>query len=78
MKEKCTTNVDKWPEVGCGARCVPWARGASMVMEMRMTDGTWEAFMAERFPEALDDEIKKVPEAFYLSAQQLEPEALKD
>eukprot|EP00975_Prorocentrum_lima_P007674 1644239-Prorocentrum_lima.AAC.1 len=43
-----------------------------------MTDGTWEAFMAERFPEALYDEIKRVHEAFYLSAQQLGPEALKD
>eukprot|EP00975_Prorocentrum_lima_P062969 12888620-Prorocentrum_lima.AAC.1 len=34
--------------------------------------------MAERFPENLDDEIKKVHEAFYVSSQKLEPEQLKD
>eukprot|EP00975_Prorocentrum_lima_P043503 9133141-Prorocentrum_lima.AAC.1 len=45
---------------------------------MQMKDGKWEAFMAERFPESLDDEIKKVHEAFYLSARRLEPEQLKD
>eukprot|EP00975_Prorocentrum_lima_P052761 11059083-Prorocentrum_lima.AAC.1 len=45
---------------------------------MQMKDGSWEAFMAERFPNNLDDEIKKVHGAFYLSAQKLEPEALKD
>eukprot|EP00975_Prorocentrum_lima_P012917 2741136-Prorocentrum_lima.AAC.1 len=28
-----------------------WYRGASMVMEMQMHDGKWEAFMADRFPE---------------------------
>eukprot|EP00975_Prorocentrum_lima_P068781 12922564-Prorocentrum_lima.AAC.1 len=49
-----------------------------MVMEMQMKDGTWEAFMADHFPDKLDDEIKKVHEAFYLSAQKLEPEQLKD
>eukprot|EP00975_Prorocentrum_lima_P013221 2807035-Prorocentrum_lima.AAC.1 len=32
--------------------------------------------MADRFPENLGDEIKKVH--FYLSAQKLEPEHLKD
>eukprot|EP00975_Prorocentrum_lima_P015589 3303676-Prorocentrum_lima.AAC.1 len=45
---------------------------------MQMKDGTWEAFMADRFPDNLDDEIKKVHETFYLSAQKLEPEHLKD
>eukprot|EP00975_Prorocentrum_lima_P029124 6115737-Prorocentrum_lima.AAC.1 len=29
MKERFTDKVDMWPEVGCGARFVPWARGAS-------------------------------------------------
>eukprot|EP00975_Prorocentrum_lima_P004466 968248-Prorocentrum_lima.AAC.1 len=53
-------------------------RDSSMVMEMKMTDGTWEAFMADHFPEALDDEIKKVQETVYLTAKQLEPEELKD
>eukprot|EP00975_Prorocentrum_lima_P067417 12914795-Prorocentrum_lima.AAC.1 len=42
-----------------------------------MNDGSREAFMADRFPENLDDEIKKVHQRFYLSAQKLEPEHLK-
>eukprot|EP00975_Prorocentrum_lima_P050279 10530156-Prorocentrum_lima.AAC.1 len=37
-----------------------------------------EALMADRFPEALDDEIKKVHGELYLSAQKLEPERLQD
>eukprot|EP00975_Prorocentrum_lima_P063781 12893607-Prorocentrum_lima.AAC.1 len=40
-------------------------------MEMQMRDGSWEAFMADRFPENLDDEIKKFHEQFYLSAHKL-------
>eukprot|EP00975_Prorocentrum_lima_P037791 7950947-Prorocentrum_lima.AAC.1 len=32
--------------------------------------------MADRFPEALDDEIKNVPQQFYLAAKHLEPEDL--
>eukprot|EP00975_Prorocentrum_lima_P011876 2526335-Prorocentrum_lima.AAC.1 len=47
MKEKYSEKVEAWPEIGCGARFVPWARGASMVMEVQMSDGSWEAFMAE-------------------------------
>eukprot|EP00975_Prorocentrum_lima_P035264 7409342-Prorocentrum_lima.AAC.1 len=31
-----------------------------MVMEMQMKDGSWVAFMAEPFPENLDDEIKNL------------------
>eukprot|EP00975_Prorocentrum_lima_P064168 12895936-Prorocentrum_lima.AAC.1 len=73
MKEKHAANVDCGPKVGCGARFIPWGRGASMVMDMQMKDGKCEAFMAERFPENLEDEIKKVHEAFYLSSQKLEP-----
>eukprot|EP00975_Prorocentrum_lima_P047098 9847985-Prorocentrum_lima.AAC.1 len=34
--------------------------------------------MADRFPEVLDDDIKKVHDTFYLSAQKLEPEDLLD
>eukprot|EP00975_Prorocentrum_lima_P064813 12899779-Prorocentrum_lima.AAC.1 len=41
MKEKFTDKVDTWPEVGCGARSVPWARGASQVVEMLLEDGNW-------------------------------------
>eukprot|EP00975_Prorocentrum_lima_P055880 11714683-Prorocentrum_lima.AAC.1 len=49
-----------------------------MVMEMQINHGNWEAFMADRFPDNLDDELKNVHENFYLSAQKLEPEHLKD
>eukprot|EP00975_Prorocentrum_lima_P022232 4676623-Prorocentrum_lima.AAC.1 len=30
MKEKHSDKVETWPDIGCGARFVPWARGASM------------------------------------------------
>eukprot|EP00975_Prorocentrum_lima_P047113 9850767-Prorocentrum_lima.AAC.1 len=43
-----------------------------------MADGRWEAFMADRFQEQLDDEIKKVHKEFYLASQHLEPEELLD
>eukprot|EP00975_Prorocentrum_lima_P019300 4064021-Prorocentrum_lima.AAC.1 len=59
MKEKHTTQVDNWPKIGYGARFMPWGRGASMVMDMQMKEGSWEAFMADRLAEVLDDEIKK-------------------
>eukprot|EP00975_Prorocentrum_lima_P057529 12064752-Prorocentrum_lima.AAC.1 len=59
-------------------RFIPWGRGASMVMEMQMSNGNWEAFMADIVPDNLDDDIKKVHEAFYLSSQKLEPDHLKD
>eukprot|EP00975_Prorocentrum_lima_P036144 7604358-Prorocentrum_lima.AAC.1 len=45
---------------------------------MQLDDGTWKAFMAERLPQLLDDEIKRSHEAFYNSARNLEPGALKD
>eukprot|EP00975_Prorocentrum_lima_P021610 4552982-Prorocentrum_lima.AAC.1 len=47
MKEKFTTQVDNWPKIGCGARFMPRGRGSSMVMDMQMKDGTWEAYMAD-------------------------------
>eukprot|EP00975_Prorocentrum_lima_P002745 606710-Prorocentrum_lima.AAC.1 len=53
----------------------PWAKGASLVAEMQIGDGSWEAFMADRFPEQLDDELKKV-QKFYLAAKHSEPEEL--
>eukprot|EP00975_Prorocentrum_lima_P001386 298810-Prorocentrum_lima.AAC.1 len=58
MKAKHSPSVESWPKVGCGARFLSWKRGASMVMEMQMKDGSWEASMAQRFPQNLDDEIK--------------------
>eukprot|EP00975_Prorocentrum_lima_P035558 7475658-Prorocentrum_lima.AAC.1 len=43
-----------------------------------MPDGGWAAFMADRCPEHLDDEIKRVHKDFYLASQHLEPEELLD
>eukprot|EP00975_Prorocentrum_lima_P049850 10430300-Prorocentrum_lima.AAC.1 len=48
-----------------------------MVMEMQMADKTWRSCLAERFPEALAMEIRKVKEAFYLTVQKLEPAELR-
>eukprot|EP00975_Prorocentrum_lima_P030551 6408142-Prorocentrum_lima.AAC.1 len=47
-----------------------------MVVEMQMKDGSWEAFMADHFPDVFGDDIKKLHQQFYLSAQKLEPEDL--
>jgi hypothetical protein len=53
----------KWPGqgMGCGAKFAPWRRGPSKIVEI-LIDGKneWVAFPAERLPEQLDDEIKKV------------------
>eukprot|EP00975_Prorocentrum_lima_P058409 12255224-Prorocentrum_lima.AAC.1 len=43
-----------------------------------MPDVHWEAFMADRFPEQLDDEIKKLHEQCSVAAQHLKPEELQD
>jgi hypothetical protein len=42
----------KPPDLGCGARYFPWARGSSMVVEVR--DGQkWEAFLADEMPDEM-------------------------
>ena len=43
----------------CGSKFIPWARGASKVVELRVGNAI-HAILAERLPEELDDEIKKV------------------
>ena len=48
-----------WPQPGCWANFIPWARGASKVIEF-LADGQWYSFLASRLPDELDDEIKKV------------------
>ena len=53
--------VSNFPHVGCGANYVPWARGASMVCEIQLRGGSsWEAFLADHTPPALDDQFKKI------------------
>ena len=50
--------VEQWPGIGCGSRFVPWAKGASMVVELKMSTGEWQSCMADRLPAELDDELK--------------------
>eukprot|EP00975_Prorocentrum_lima_P035862 7539794-Prorocentrum_lima.AAC.1 len=45
---------------------------------MHMRDGSWDAFMADQFPEVLDDDRKKVCQKFYLAAKHLQPEDLPE
>ncbi len=49
-----------------------------MVAEIRLGDGTWEAFCADRMPRELDDEIKKVHADFFEAAKCLNAEELKE
>ncbi len=63
-----------WPKLGCGAKFVPWARGASKVLEIRDEFGNWRAILADRLPEQLDDEIKKVLHAWHEAAGRVTPE----
>ena len=51
--------VPNWPKIGCGADFIPWAKGMSMVAEVKCADRVWMAFSADRLPAQLDDEIKK-------------------
>ncbi len=49
-----------------------------MVAEIRLGDGRWEAFPADRMPRELDDEIKKVHADFFEAAKFLDPAELND
>ena len=69
---------DKWPKIGCGSNFVPYAKGFSMVTEIKCPDGTWTAFSSDRLPPQLDDEIKKVQAEFYLAGTRLTAEQLKE
>ena len=56
MDEKYGTNVDLWPQPGCGARVRPWR--SMKIVEIRMPDGAWRATMAEPVPHQLADLIR--------------------
>ena len=51
--------VEHWPQIGCGSKFRPWAKGASMVVELKMGNGEWQSFMPEPMPAELDDTIPK-------------------
>ena len=61
-----------WPQVGCGAKFVPWSRGASIILELKCGD-TWRAMMAVRPPPILLDEIFKVRYEFALRLNAMTP-----
>ena len=68
--------LDKWPSLGCRCKFFPWAKGASMVVELKLDDDTWTAIMAERMPSTLDNAIKGHHAKFYMSIGKLSPETL--
>ena len=59
MREKFGPNRDYWPKIGCGANFVPWAKRHSMVCEIELNPGRWEAFLSARLPQALDAALKE-------------------
>ena len=74
----CGDEPDLWPgqDLGCGAKFAPWARGPSKVVEMKV-EGEWVCFLAERLPDQLDDEIKKVQENWHRAQGQITVEEIK-
>ena len=51
-------------------------KGYSMVVELRLGDGEWTAFMSDRLPNELDDAIKNKRAAFYMAAGNITPDQL--
>ena len=53
MDDFATQSGDNWearPNVGGVAKCVPWAKGASMVVELKIGENEWTSFMADILP----------------------------
>ena len=48
MEQKFGADVASWPRLGCSGRFRPWAKGHSMVCEVKDVDDTWSAFIAAR------------------------------
>ena len=65
-----------WPQVGCGAKFVPWSRGPSTILELQCGN-SWIAMVAERCPPILLDEIYKVRYEFALSLNAMSPEEIQ-
>ena len=76
LVRKYGEDLGNWPRVGCGSNFLPWKRGASMVIGLKHQDATWTAFLSERFPHALDMEIREHRAEFYMEAAKLTPEQL--
>ena len=67
---------DKWPALGCHCKFKPWAKGASMVLELHMGGGRWKAMSADRLPAILDDETKKKQREFLATTKLLQQDDL--
>ena len=78
MCEQHGSDYKLWPRIECGARFSPFKRGESQVAELRLEDGSWTAFSAERMPHILDDEIKKAHAEFYKASTFLCADDLQD
>ena len=67
----------KWPKFGCGARFIPFARGASKLVQMELPDGSDIFFLAERPPALIDDTIKMHQASWNKALNDLTPAALQ-
>ena len=70
--------MEDWPHIGCGSKFRPWAKGASMVVELKMGNGEWQSFMAEQMPNELDDAINSHHAAFAMAQRELTPNDIFD
>ena len=62
LQEEYGEETSSFPHIGCGCNFIPFAKGPSMVCEIRMNQncGEWEAFLADQTPPALDDQLKYI------------------
>ena len=76
MVEAYGRNWKSWPQIGCGARFIPWARGASIILELKCGD-SWMAMAAVRPPPILLDEIFRVRYEFALRLDAMTPSQIQ-
>ena len=60
MEKKHGPFMHTWPDPGCGAGFIPFARGGSKILEIKQSDGDVLVLMAERPPEILIDQMQGV------------------
>ena len=77
LTERYGDDCARWPSIGCGANFKPWKKGHSMVVELRLSDGTWTAFISDRIPSELDDAIKGKKAEFFDAMNGMSPEELQ-
>jgi hypothetical protein len=72
------SDFNRWPRIGCEQGFRPFANGASCVVELKIGD-EWKAFVSERMPPALDDEIKgRNYQYFQRACERITPQDLYD